>query len=509
MYARTCITIELIFLYFFLPQIICMACNKETKESTFQCYRCKSTYHPSCHGKRDIYSEELCRTCCLNKIGLFNYEECILRLRNAYLLGSKDCMISAAKREEDYITLYGNDEKTSRTATLEQILAGNEIATHDTGNPGLVALATHEDGNCLFNATSTHLHGNEEYSTELRCRTIVEMSLNMEWYEQQLQCYLDADNAPVYGKDSVLGRCTVRGTFCGIGEMLALSTVVHRKIRVHLTHDPNLGCSRDFEFRSRTHNTAPEDDVLLLWTGSSGKGVIEAPNHFMPMLPTTCMQHNISNRSDVDLDAGDSDSSYGMPADVEERATKIPPTNQPKFQKGPNFLSMEELICHTQFCGEKFTVCPKYPEKSGIINLTSTDEEALNDGWRWRNTGKGHVQYVNNEGHLLHKQKNGFIKKMRMEGCNRYRHSDISESEEVYMVQRSFFKHASSEGFRKRLSAVRQVQPNDSDSHIIIEYSRLDDASLCFPPHGNSKNRETPFYPTSRSIICQGLLHPE
>jgi len=143
------------------------------------------------------------------------------------------------------------------------------------------------DGNCLFHATSVLLCGSEEMSSELRLRTLIELSHNKQFYCSQLVFLQFAD---VAGYDESVMDCSCIGGYSSIWTMCGLSTVVSRPIESifpyvngrddvaasicnviinpRRTEYVGLSCLKIFWTRLQVQNTR------LKWS----------PNHFVPLV---------------------------------------------------------------------------------------------------------------------------------------------------------------------------------------------------------------------------------
>jgi len=97
-----------------------------------------------------------------------------------------DALVYAAKREtlvmpnDPIPELTPVDHRSLRTHYLSQVIMHQQnMSTHG------VPKSTTADGNCFFHAISLALYGTEQYSTEMRLRTCVQMCLHPQVYKNR------------------------------------------------------------------------------------------------------------------------------------------------------------------------------------------------------------------------------------------------------------------------------------------------------------------------------------
>lgn len=168
-----------------------------------------------------------------------------------------------------------------------------------TGTP----LSSTEDGNCLYNSISILLTGTERLSRELRIKTIFEMILNRESYnDTTFSKYASSD---VNSFEEEMLNSIKNGTYSGLREIAALSTVLETEIFSIYPMIQNPCVHRDdlntifYLKRTQTSNR----QLNIMWTHTSNTNLVGwCPNHFVPVVQDYDISQTISEHEDYASD---------------------------------------------------------------------------------------------------------------------------------------------------------------------------------------------------------------
>ena len=176
----------------------------------------------------------------------------------------------------------------------------------DTKKTGYRALKTIADGHCLFRSASIFAFGNEHRHKEMRIRTVLELALNSEFYQEgkDVKKILLAEIREISSKggesSSKLSDEGVKTEFeCEVQNsaaskswgcywhLQALGTVLGRQIR---SVYPDSGSNEIRKYFDATICPRKcdrlKEPLTFMWTHTTG-GVVSKflPNHFVPLIP--------------------------------------------------------------------------------------------------------------------------------------------------------------------------------------------------------------------------------
>ena len=223
-------------------------------------------------------------------VAAFDYKACLQRLASAHkqtdeaaILRELQSLPSPDPSIYASTSLQGLTKDDHSTSLLHQSFP-DTFSDH-------IAVTTTGDGNCLFNAASLLITGSEVMANELRARTCIEMMTNR-------NAYLSHPNADKFilispSYDEAVESCSVNSAHTCIWVMLALATVLRRKI---VSLYPTVNCRENNVYGTATANTTLEprygadndlNPFYLLWTRMdfrSGCPDVWEPNHFVPVV---------------------------------------------------------------------------------------------------------------------------------------------------------------------------------------------------------------------------------
>lgn len=296
--------------------------------------------------------KEICEACLEDNDGGFNFGSSLLRLQAKS--STREELRDAVEKEASLERRIGGGQLGKERPTTEAIVAMNIVARSlrakvpDDAVPLMVA----GDGDCMFRAVSVHISGDQSLSTELRWRTAVELVSNSEYYDKQLPAYYLVDDGTVFG--SIAARCVRPKSYAGVGELMAVCTVVGLQLAIHLVHNPNTGSSQDLVFSPRgLANTS--ERIRLLWSTTHSDSGIQLPNHFSPVVAIPSQDQHDTAKKEADEST---------------------------------FKSYASLLAYAEDPEVLVGIgCPQKPTTSVCFKSLCSLEDAKADGWRWHNRG--------------------------------------------------------------------------------------------------------------------------
>ena len=199
-----------------------------------------------------------------------------------------DALVYVAKREtlvmpNDPIPEPTPVDHTSlRTHYLSQVIMHQQnMSTHG------VPKSTTGDGNCFFHAISLALYGTEQYSTEMRLRTCVQMCLHPQVYKDRADANDIFILSPPF-EDSAMD-CSRPTAYSSIWTMLAATDALGISIT---SIYPPLNGHQDLPFKvlNTVFNSStvwqPSTNINIMWTHTeitSDSCGTWTPNHFVPV----------------------------------------------------------------------------------------------------------------------------------------------------------------------------------------------------------------------------------
>ena len=100
------------------------------------------------------------------------------------------------------------------------------------------------------------------------------------------------------------------------------------------------------------------------------------------------------------------------------------------------------------------------------MTIVSSEHASL-DGWPWLNEGSI-VVFVDDAGHIVHKIERGFVRKKRL--GRHYVDSEVTATECVMRVQETRMTNKIQSNYRKRISTVMQVHPEEKSFPSVCQY---------------------------------------
>ena len=142
------------------------------------------------------------------------------------------------------------------------------------------------DGNCLFNSVSVTLCGNNSLATELRLRTVIEMTCNKKFYlgrpcSGQFMLFSDYDESII--------DCTKDGGYSSVWTICAVSTVIGRPITCLYPSvngfDDVPASELNVTLHPRREVSETVEPITIMWTRVEQSSCSPwIPNHFVPLL---------------------------------------------------------------------------------------------------------------------------------------------------------------------------------------------------------------------------------
>ena len=198
----------------------------------------------------------------------------------------EDALQYTAKREsrkQGTFQLFGRYPISSNFAETD-LHALELMSSSDITGLG-VPCTTSGDGNCLFNAVSLALSGGEDFSTELRLRTALEMILNSTRYTSRPDYNRLLLVSPSY-RESTKDCCSDH-SFSSVWTMMALSNTIGLPIQ---SVYPRVNGQGDEVHRILTQTFMPDnhtevEPLTILWTRqTASQQSTWVANHFVPVL---------------------------------------------------------------------------------------------------------------------------------------------------------------------------------------------------------------------------------
>ena len=221
----------------------------------------------------------------------------------------KEANAIKSKQEQFSIpaSMYTNYESVSEDKISRQLLPND-------AHPQLIPMQSYGDGNCLFRSISLIVFGHENYHTELRVRTIIELTFNEELYLKEktfsemaeyshdgiLEYIIevsvsDGSYVPNNRKESLrneIMHSAKRDTYASMLHTMALCNVIKKPINsIHpMVQNPSI--DRDvhnqvlFPIGEIYYSDSLSDILTILWTHTSDTNLVGwKPNHFVPCFP--------------------------------------------------------------------------------------------------------------------------------------------------------------------------------------------------------------------------------
>ncbi len=122
-------------------------------------------------------------------------------------------------------------------------------------------------------------------ATELRLRCALELAIHHEFYSYELGAFTSVKEADI---KKIIARCAQKSNSASVGEILALSNVVSRKVTSIF---PDLPSSSDEVKRVMNFSASPRiiselEELTILWTSARKRSPRETclPDHFVPVV---------------------------------------------------------------------------------------------------------------------------------------------------------------------------------------------------------------------------------
>ena len=269
----------------------CGICQHYAGCGSIKCDECKLWYHIQCINMSDETLKDLdgsveykCSRCDQN------FELVLNKFKTAAKIGMKNLIeeVKKVKLSEFKVSEYDLKNKNPSSFSVDKV-SRDILANFCQDNMKHTPVCTSGDGNCLFNAISLRLNGNEELSTELRVRTVLEMTENENWYIEQNR-YTEMNLTTSTFKESLL-ECG-KGGWCSPWVIHALANVIYQPI---VTLYPPVNGLLDRCVRNLNHCFIPrrvtnKEKINIMWTSLKSPrlfktpgeedGVYWTPNHF-------------------------------------------------------------------------------------------------------------------------------------------------------------------------------------------------------------------------------------
>jgi len=213
-----------------------------------------------------------------------------------------DALVYAAKR--DTLVMPNDpipeptpvDHRSLRTDYLSEVIMYQQnMSTHG------VPKSTTGDGNCFFHAISLALYGTEQYSTEMRLRTCVQMCLHPQVFKNRSDANDILILSPSFEESAV--DCSRPTAYSSIWIMLAATDALGISIT---SIYPPLNGHQDLPFKvlNTVFNAStirqPSTNINIMWTHTeitSNPCGTWTPNHFVPIFKDNSV--NISSNQDM------------------------------------------------------------------------------------------------------------------------------------------------------------------------------------------------------------------
>ena len=245
----------------------------------------------------------------MNRETFFSEAQKLLVNAKSWIQFVKEANVIKVEQEEFSIptSFYTNYESVSEDKISRQLLP-NDV------HPQLIPMQSYGDGNCLFRSISLIVFGNQNYHTEFRVRTIIELTCNEELYLQEetfsemaeyshdgiLEYIIevsvsDGSYVPNNRQESLrneIMHSAKRDTYASMLHIMALCNVIKKPINsIHpLVQNPAI--ERDvhnqilFPIGEIYYSDSLSDTLSILWTHTSDTSLVGwKPNHFVPCFP--------------------------------------------------------------------------------------------------------------------------------------------------------------------------------------------------------------------------------
>ena len=137
----------------------------------------------------------------MNRETFFSEAQKLLVNAKSWIQFVKEANVIKFEQEEFSIStsIYTNYESVSEDKISRQLLPND-------AHPQLIPMQSYGGGNCLFRSISLIVFGNQNYHTEFRVRTIIELTCNEELYLRKRH-FLKWLNTVMMGSWNTLLKC--------------------------------------------------------------------------------------------------------------------------------------------------------------------------------------------------------------------------------------------------------------------------------------------------------------
>ena len=245
----------------------------------------------------------------MNRETFFSEAQKLLVNAKSWIQFVKEANVIKVEQEEFSIptSIYTNYESVSEDKISRQLLPND-------AHPQLIPMQSYGDGNCLFRSISLIVFGNQNYHTEFRVCTIIELTCNEELYLQEetfsemaeyshdgiLEYIIevsvsDGSYVPNNRQESLCNEImhsAKRDIYASMLHIMALCNVIKKPINSIHPLVQNPGIDRDvhnqilFPIGEIYYSDSLSDTLSILWTHTSDTSLVSwKPNHFVPCFP--------------------------------------------------------------------------------------------------------------------------------------------------------------------------------------------------------------------------------
>ncbi|XP_056011973.1 vertnin-like [Ostrea edulis] len=224
---------------------------------------------------------------------------------------------------------------------------------------GLVPVAVEEMENVCITLYQSPGHG--DYATELHLRSANELIQNKKYYVEQ---HKEADHALCCESiDKSINDCTINHSFLSVWSMHAACSVIGKSDNsvYPIVNGPLDNCVVILNRLKSSRQL-----ITIMWSGPTRGTGTWTPNHFLPMLGSSCIRANtVDTDNEEEIPPLSPVSSFSQTKCCDDKVTQKEHTNDIHAQSNKDTINETHCIDNSEMTP---------PDDSQFLNATSLDD---------------------------------------------------------------------------------------------------------------------------------------